>query len=232
MTDRDSLNELFDIVSGYVSHRALPLTAAALPFMRERFGMGCDVYYRRRLSVCRMLIDLDMPIDDATLDTLLAAAVSHYLPLDRVPADHCEIRKLLFKNNAMAEEIFDALSRSDASDDAAWAQLVLNRYALLIRLTERSVLVESLYEWPAADAHRYINETRHAFFGMSEYAKEHYPEFLGAISVLSEKIRCLTAANEALLDRYEEMEQPLLEELEALEKENRELRARLAAKNA
>lgn len=227
MDDRDSLQELFSIVSDYASLRNLPLTALALPFMQERFGMGCDVYYRRRLSVCRTLIDLDLPIEHARLDTLLAVTASHYLPLDIVPADQDEIQKLLFENNAEAADIFRKLKSSDPSDDEAYNTLMQNRYALLIRLAERSVLVESLYEWPVEDARRYISETRRYFAPMAEYAMQNYSEFLGALTILREKTRCLVAANEALLNRYEEIENPLLAELEALEKENAALRAEI-----
>ena len=98
-------------------------------------------------------------------------------------------------------------------------------YALLIRLTERGVLVESLYEWPATDAHRYIQETREHFFSMCIYAKEYYREFLGPVSILMEKTRNLIAANEALLKRYEEAENALGSEILSLQEENAAIRA-------
>ena len=88
MDDRDSLQELFSIVSDYASLRNLPLTALALPFMQAHFGMGCDVYYRRRLSVCRTLIDLHLPISAERLDILLTVSMVHSLPVDKIPAGY------------------------------------------------------------------------------------------------------------------------------------------------
>jgi len=227
MNDRDSLNELFTIVSDYASQKNLPITSSALPFMRERFGTGCDVYYRRRLCVCRTLIDLDMPIENSQLDVLLAVTVSHYLPRDIVPADQDEIRALLFRNCPEAEDIFRSLKDSDASDERAYNELMRSKNALLIRLAERSVLVQSLYEWPAEDARGYIYETQRFFLPMCIYAKEHYPELIAPVSILQEKMRNLIAANEALLNRYAEIEQKLLDELEELKAENAALKAAL-----
>ena len=85
MQDRDGLQELFEIVSQEAEIKHLPLTAAALPVVSSNFGMGCNVYFRRRLSVCRMLIDLHLPVENDLLDVMLAVALSHSLPGDAVP---------------------------------------------------------------------------------------------------------------------------------------------------
>lgn len=228
MNDRDSLFELFEIVLDYASHRQLHLTAAALPYIRERFGMGCDIYYRRRLSVCRMLIDLHLPISLEQLDILLAAALSHFLPGDKIPADHMEIVSRLFADEPRVAEVMATLRHTDYGDKSYYTRLVANRYALMIRLTERGVLVEKLYEWDPADARRYIRETREHFFPMCIYAKEHYPELLGAASILMEKMRNLIVANEALLNRYEDAETSLRGEILALREENVAIRSMIS----
>lgn len=225
MNDRDSLSELFGIVSDYTAQRHLPFTASALPYIQERFGMNCDVYFRRRLSVCRMLIDLHLPISAELLDILLAAALSHSLPGDHVPPDYMEIINHLFSGEPRIAEVLSTLRQSDYADISYYSRLINNRYALIIRLTERGVLVEKLYEWPASDARRYIRETREYFFPMCIYAKEHYPEFLGAASILMEKMRNLIAANETLLNRYEEAESALSNEIMTLREENAAIRA-------
>lgn len=222
MRDRDSLDELFEIVSDEAKQKRLPLTASALPYLRERFGRGSDVYYRRRLSVCRMMIDLHLPVTADMLDVLLAVVLSHSLPGDRVPEDHMETLGRLFAAEPRVAEILSVLRYSG---DGYYAHLMSNRYALLIRLTERGVLVESLYEWPASDAKRYIRETCEHFFPMCIYAKEHYREFLGPVSILMEKTRNLVAANEALLRRYEEESSAQRSEILSLMEENAALRA-------
>ncbi len=222
MRDRDSLYELFEIVLSETEQKALSLTASALPAIRARFHMGCDVYYRRRLSVCRMLIDLHLPVTPDMLDVLLAVALSHWLPGDNVPDDHRETMERLF---AAEQRVAEILSILCYSGEGYYSRLMNDRYALLIRLTERGVLVESLYEWPAEDARRYIRETCEHFFPMCIYAKEHYREFLGPLSILMEKTRNLVAANEALLRRYEEAESAKRSEILSLMEENAALRA-------
>lgn len=224
MNDRDSLLELYEIVTNGTGHMQLPMTKAALAFIQTRFGMGCDVYYRRRLSVCRMLLDLHLPVEAELLDILLAVTLSHWLPGDKVPEDHAATLEGLFAGETRVAEILAVLQ--NAGEDY-YEQLMTNRYALLIRLTERGVLVESLYEWPAADARRYLRETRAHFFTMCIYAKEHYREFLGPVSILMEKTRNLTAANEALLKRYEESDDAMNSEILSLQEENAAIRAML-----
>ena len=222
MNDRDSLLELFEIVTTETQKKHLPMTQPALTFIRTRFGMGCDVYYRRRLSVCRMLLDLHLPVEDELLDILLAVTLSHWLPGDLVPEDHAATLERICGGEKRVAEILSVL-RYEGED--YYQHLMENRYALLIRLTERDALVESLYEWSTADALRFIAETREHFFRMCIYAKEHYREFLGPVSVLMEKTRNLTAANEALLKRYEEADDALSSEILSLQEENAAIRA-------
>lgn len=225
MKDRDSLEELLGIVEEYTAQRRLPMTAAALPYIKGHLGMGCDVYFRRRLSVCRMLIDLHLGISEERLDILLAAALSHFLPGDTIPPDHQETMARLFAGEEQVAEVMKTLRHRDYYDTAYYEHLVQNPYALMIRLTERGVLVEKLYEWSPEDAMRYIRQTREYFLPMCIYAKEHYREFLGAASILMEKMRNLCEANEALLRRYEITEEALSLEILSLREENAALRA-------
>lgn len=224
MKDRDSLFELYEIVSVETEKKQLMLTASALPFIREHCGMGCDVYYRRRLSVCRMLIDLHLPVDAHMLDVMLAVTLSHYLPGDKVPEGHVQTLEKLFAAEPQVAEILSVLCYSGKN---YYDYLVTDPYALLIRLTERGVLVESLYEWPTADALRYLHETREHFFTMCIYAKEHYRAFLGPVSILMEKTRNLVMANDALLRRYEQTEDALGLEILSLREENAAIRSML-----
>lgn len=222
MNDRDSLMELYEIVRKETEDGHLPMAAAAMPFVKAHFKCGCNIYYRRRLSVCRMLIGLHLPLGPAMLDTLLAVVLSHSLPGDRVPEDHMPEMQALFACDAEVARILSVLNYQGQD---YYDRLMEDRYALLVRLTERGVLVESLYEWPAADALRYIRETREHFFSMCIYAKEHYRELLGPVSILMEKTRNLVIVNEALIHRYDEGENALRSEILATLEENAALRA-------
>lgn len=233
MNDRDSLSELFGIVSDFAVEQGMKLTASALPYIRERFGMGCDIYYRRRLSVCRMLIDMHLPISLEHLDVMVAAALSHYLPGDKIPPDHAEIMNRLFSGDPRVAEVMTTLRQTDYADKSYYTRLINDRYALMIRLTERSVVVEKLYEWLPTDERRCIRATREDFMPMCIYAKEHYPEFYGAATLMMEKMRNLITANEALLNRYEAEEAPLSSEILYLREENAAIRSMiLDLKNA
>lgn len=225
MNDRNTLHELYEIVSSQVSAMGLELATAAMPVVKAHFGMECDVYFRRRLSVCRMLVDLHLPIDNDRLDVLIACALSHSLPGDNVPEDYPHTMARLTVFDRRVTEVMSTLRQTSYSDMSYYENLISNRYALLIRLTERSVLLETLYEWSPKEARGFLEGTRESFFPMCIYAKEHYPEFLGAATVLMEKTRSLLMANEALLTRYEETENALKGELLSLSEENAAIRS-------
>lgn len=225
MRDRDSLLELYGILSNATEQQHLVMTADALPYIKSCLGLGSGIYFRRRFSVCRMLIDLHLPVESQFLDILLATVLSHSLPGDNVPANYKEVLGGITSDEPKVAEIMATLRHTDYADKSYYKRLVRNKYALLIRLAERATLVESLYEWAPEDARRYIAETREYFFPMCIYMKEHYREFLGAATILMEKMRNLCIANEALLDKYEAIEGVLFSEILFLREENTAIRA-------
>ncbi|MBQ0060095.1 MAG: hypothetical protein KBS83_09135, partial [Lachnospiraceae bacterium] len=69
-------------------------------------------------------------------------------------------------------------------------------------------------------ARRNVYETKTYYFPMCIYAKEQYPELLGCINTLMEKLRNLVELTEMMLNRYEDRENELLQEILALKEEN------------
>lgn len=228
MNDRDSLFELFEIVSEGITEKKLPLSAQALTYIGEHLNSSFEVYFRRRLSVCRMLMDIHLPLSLDQLDTVVAVAISHYLPVDIIPHSHDKILSDIFSKNPNVAEILSILKHKDYNDKSYYSRLIKNPYALIIRLCERGVLVETLYEWSNQDARRFIRETREHFFPMCIYAKEHYPEFLGPVSILMEKTRNLIMANEVMLNRFEDSENSMNMEILTLQEENADLKAMIS----
>lgn len=228
MSDRDTLLELFNIVSEAVEEKHLSITKSSLGYLKNNFNKGCDVYFRRRLSVCRMLLKFHLPIDNEMLDVLVSTSLCHFLPGDIVPEDHDDFVKELVRKDTRIADIFSTLKQITYSDKSYYSRLIGDKYALLIRLTERGVLVESLYEWSSSEAHSFINQTKENFFPLCIYAKEHFSEFGGALTLLMEKTRNLIAANEALLGRFDESEDALRSEIIFLKEENAALRAMIS----
>lgn len=227
MTDRDSLEELYTIVSDYCRQRQLKPIEPALALMQEHFHGASDYYLRRRLAVCRMLIDLHLPVSDEHLITLLGAALCHALPGDAVPEGYAEKMAGFFASEPRVAEVYSSLKQTDYADKGYYSRVILDKNALMIRLVERAILVEKLYEWPAADARRFINETRTYFFPMCLYAREHYLEFSAAAAIIMEKMKNLINTNDVLLSRYEETENLINSEILTLMEENTILRARI-----
>ncbi|MDO4494016.1 MAG: hypothetical protein Q4C53_09055 [Clostridia bacterium] len=225
MNDRDTLLELYEIVSGQANKLGLVRTIPALRYIRSMFGLGYDVYFRRRLAVCRMLIDLDVTVFSTPLDILTAVTLSHYLPVDHVPSGYAETLAELFADEPKVGEILSVLRQTDYNDKDYYEHLIKKRCALLIRICERGVLVETLYEWPTPVARRFIRETREDFVPICLYAMEHYREMRGPLAILLEKIKNLLACYEALIAHYDVQEVALLNETLALREENASLRA-------
>lgn len=225
MGDRDSLSELYEIVSEFARKMELPLTREALPFVASYFGQGCDLYFRRRLANCRIMVDMHLPIEASQMDVLLMSVLSHSLPGAVVPEGYIDAMLKRCEQEPRIGEVLSVLRDSAYYNQAYYSRLVQNKYALMIRLAERSVLVEKLYEWPISDALKYIRDTRENFFPMCIYVKDHYREFTGGATILMEKMRNLIAANEVLLHRYDEMEKALKEEILGLKEDSSAVRS-------
>lgn len=223
--DRDSINELFTIIKDSFAEINLPLAGSALDYIQRHLGMGYDIYYRRRLSVCRILVDLYLPVPRKNLDILLSTTLINHMPDDHIPEDQDEVFGSLYANEPEVWEILSVLKHPDYKDLSYYDRLVTNPIALIIRLAERSVLLEKLYEWHPTEALRFNRETRESFFPMCLYAKEHYPEYLGAASILHEKMRNLTTVNEALLTNFMEIEYAIRDEILSLREENAAIRS-------
>lgn len=228
MMDRDTLFELYNIVFDSTKERDLKITLSALETIKDNFGKKSDIYYRRRLSVCRMLIKFHLSVPNDLLDVIVATSLCHYLPGDVVPENQASFVEDICKKDARITEIYSVLKQITYSDLSYYERLITNKYALLIRLTERGVLVESLYDWSSTEAKVFISQTKESFFPLCIYTKENYPEFRAAATILMEKTRNLIAANDALLGRFDEIENSLKSEIIFLKEENAALRAMIA----
>lgn len=180
------------------------------------------------LIVCRMLVDLKLPLPREEEDILLAAALCHDMVEDIPFADH---GRELYTEYHLDPRVYETVKRVSKRDDftpeeerAFFHGIESDPLALLVKLSDRSHNVEDLYNRSVWKVHEYIGETNTFFLPMCTYGKAHYPELVRCIEVLQDKIVSLTRASEILVDRCEAREAELKERVRQLKEENAQLR--------
>ena len=235
--DRPGCAEMFHQIESYAVSKNLSNTVLALPLLRaiieEQAYPRCNVsgnrvqrheYYRHALSVCWILIKLQLPLEREDEDVILSSALVHVIPeLARFENGGEE----LVERFGLGRGVFDTVrlitsrdATGIAGQSAYFARIQENRSALLVKLADRGSLVEQLYSVSASEAREYINETKRYYLPMCVYGKEHYKEVYPEISVLMEKIRSLAAVTDILAARYQEREASLADEMFSLMEEN------------
>ena len=232
-------------IKGYASALSLTQTLKALPLAR-RFHNGqyrkgeIEIdgkmynlpYVLHVLKVCSTLISLRLPLSNEELDILLAAALLHdciedcsttYLPnggSELITYYHfdrriLEIVKLVSKKSGYTDQQLDDY----------FNEIKKNRFALLIKLADRSHNVEDLYNMKTEKLHKYVRETRTWIYPLTTYGKANYPELSDGLTILKAKIVSLTECTETLVDMYEEA-------LDEKDKEIERLRSLLGSNNS
>lgn len=185
-------------------------------------------YVIHPLLVCRMLLDLRMPLAKEEEDILLAAALCHDM-IEDIPFLH-HGRELMIQyglHPKVYETVLAVSKRKDFTEEeerAFFQSINENKLASLVKLSDRGHNVEDLYNMSAAKVREYVGETNKFFIPMCNYAKEHYLDVYPAIRILEDKIICLTEAAGTLVDQFEAKEQSLKERAEKLRAENEALR--------
>lgn len=231
----------YEYLEYYVTEKQLLNAAIALPLARgihngtyrkakiTRSGKSYNLpYVIHCLSVCKMLVDVQMNLSPEEEDICLAAALCHDM-IEDVPfpnhgkelTDQFGLDPRVYETVLLVSKNRDATPEEEA---AHFQKIAENRLSLLIKLSDRGNNVEDLYNRSCWKVHEYVGETRTYFLPMIEYGLAHYPELTMALEVLSDKIHTLTEVAEILVERYEQKEQELEQRLEALKKENEELR--------
>lgn len=237
VTGTESYAEVYRFIALHAENRKLRNTAIALPMVRwcmlhkpakvPLAGGNQEKqisHLNHAFAICRMLIDLHLPLKHDEEDVILASALCHILPI-HIIIDNLESEmKDVWTLSPDVYGILRIIDRDNIKSEeelAAWADTIQrNKLALMLKLADRGNLVESLVVYSSLRARNFIYETRNFFFPMCIYGKEHYPELLWPISVLMEKMRCLTEVTEILLSRYETRETELLNEIQSLREEN------------
>lgn len=230
----------FEYIEYYSIENCLVNTAIALQLARGlhngvhrkssivRGGVAYRLpYVIHCLLVCRMLVDLKVPVSSDELDILLASALCHDMIEDLPFEDHGrELYTVYHLDPRVYQTVLLLTKRKDFTPEQEAAHfhgIESNKLALLVKLSDRGHNVEDLYNMSVKKVHEYVGETDHYFLPMCAYGLAHYPELVNCIEILRDKIFSLTLASRIMVDRCEAQEQELLEQLRVLKEENEEL---------
>lgn len=235
------LQSPYEYIEYYAIENQLKNTAIALPLARGIHSgshrkssiMKEGISYRlpyviHCLLVCRMLADLQISLEKEEEDIILAAALCHDMIEDVPFPDHGkELITRFHLDPRVYETVKQVSKRRDFTPEEErefFHGIEQNKYALLVKLSDRGNNVEDLYNMSVWKVHEYVGETRNFFLPMCNYGMKHYPDVAPKIEILQDKIVGLTQVAEIMVDRYEEREQKLRKQLEELREENKKLR--------
>lgn len=208
-------------IKGFAVGRHLNNTLRMLPIARNmhngQYRKGIVIingeerqlpYVLHVLKVCSTLISLDLPMSDQELDILLTIALGHDLIEDgKFYNDGAELMTTYGFPEIVYKTIKLLSKRSGASEEELniyFNEIKKNKYALLVKMSDRSHNVEDLYNMKVEKLHKYVDETRRWIYPLSSYAKANYPELSNGVTVLKAKIMSLTEATEAIVEMYDE----------------------------
>lgn len=230
-------------IKGYATALRLPQTLRALPLVRRfhngQYRKGEVIvngqsyrlpYVLHVLKVCSTLISLRLPLKADELDNLLAAALLHDSLedcSDYFPKGGIELVNEYHFSPKVLEAVKLVSKRSGATEeelDEYFNQIKRNKYAILIKLADRSHNVEDLYVMKPEKLHKYVRETRTWIYPLTTYGKANYPELSDGFTILKAKIVSLTECTETLINIYEE-------ELQKEREENAKLKAEIVRLN-
>lgn len=232
---------LYSFIQDYAFSHRLFNTALALPVVRALLSGTYRGFKTRRdgskikrpymhhcLSVTRMLINLNLPVDPEEEDILLASALCHDLKTHVTFADKGREMNTKYHLDQRIVDIMMLIYTGDCvtEDDltCVFAGVRKNRLAMMIRLADRGHIVEELYNFSLWRMQEYIHETRAHYLPMCIYAREFYPEMDGAVGILQSKMHDLIASTDIFITRYHNRQKELSEKILLLEEENARMR--------
>jgi GTP pyrophosphokinase len=183
-------------------------------------------YILHCLKVCSTLISLPIPLADEEMDILLTCALLHDTleDCDEYFPKGGEEYVTEYGFPSIVGETIKLLSKNTGADEYElnfyFNNIKTNKFALLIKLADRSHNVEDLYNMK--NIPKYIKETRDYIIGKNAictYGKQNYPELSNAITVLKSKIISLTEATEVILEKQNILLEEKDKEIENLKKE-------------
>lgn len=211
-------------IKGYALAKNLQQTLIALTFARQlhngQYRKDGMPYIIHPLKVCTTLINYG--ISD---DTVLAASLLHDVLEDC--SDKLPLKgKELISDYGIHQEVIDIvtlLTKSPGLSQEELGEYFLkirnNPKALLVKLSDRLHNSSTIYTFSWQKMRKYVNETTDFVLPMASYGKLYYPQYANALSILKSGIFSLNHSMEIMLDKFEEHDRELQEEIEKLKKQ-------------
>lgn len=191
-------------------------------------------YLMHVLKVCSTLMSLHLPLSTEELDILFSAAILHDAIEDAPEGFFRAEGYELVTNYGFPMEVYNVVKlvskRSGATPEELnqyFNEIKKNKFALLIKMADRSHNVETLHSMKIEKLHKYVEETRRWIYPLSSYAKANYPELSNGVTILKSKIVSLVEETETLVELYEEKIIEKNEEIKRLNDEVEKLKAEI-----
>lgn len=240
-------NKTYLFIKGYAVGRNLKYTLKALPFARHvhngQYRKGVVQikgksyqlpYLLHVLKVASTIISLSLPLSTEELDILITVALLHDTIEDAEDGFFKDSGYELVTTYGFTDEIYQTVKllskRSGATEEelsAYFNEIKKNKYALLVKMADRSHNVEDLYNMSVEKLHKYVKETRNWIYPLSSYAKANYPELSNGVTILKAKIVSLTETTETIVNMYTDAMNEKNAIIESQAKEIEDLKAQL-----
>lgn len=167
-------------------------------------------YLMHVLKVCSTLMSLPIPLTKEEMDILFSSALLHDAIEDAPEGFFRAEGYELVTNYGFPMEVYNVVKlvskRSGATIEELnqyFNEIKKNKFALLIKMADRSHNVETLHSMKIEKLHKYVEETRAWIYPLSSYAKANYPELSNGVTILKSKIVSLVEETETLVELYD-----------------------------
>lgn len=167
-------------------------------------------YLMHVLKVCSTLMSLPIPLTKEEMDILFSSALLHDAIEDAPEGFFRAEGYELVTNYGFPMEVYNVVKlvskRSGATIEELnqyFNEIKKNKFALLIKMADRSHNVETLHSMKIEKLHKYVEETRTWIYPLSSYAKANYPELSNGVTILKSKIVSLVEETETLVELYD-----------------------------
>lgn len=226
----ERLNEqiatLMEREEAYANEHALANTQVALNYMKnhlvdvpEEIPMKRE-YAIHGLSMVWLIIELQLPASADELDLMLASSLLHVFPELKLECTAAVDKAVL----EYVEEITKIDQLGPQEVEPYYRKLACDRLLLMVKMVERSNVIEHLCDMSTDEAKAFMWETKRHLFLMCLDGKENFPEFAPAFGNVLEKMRGLMQVMEILFQRYDAEEEELYDEIWNLREENARIR--------
>lgn len=222
------IDSLFQRDYDYAKTHDYKYTIAALEYIKVSYieekmtEPMVQEYLVHGLSMAWLLIQLRLPVTTEEMDFMLSASVLHILVELYERYDIESTVESIGLPQEVAAFVEDIMTSNEDFD-----KIVDNRLLLMVKMVERSNLIEHLCDMTIEEAKHFRLDAKRFWFAVCVEGKARYQEFDAALSGILEKMRGLIQVMDILFKRYEDEEDELYEEILLLKEENARMRVAL-----